>query len=256
MKKEIPYIYLLLTTSVLLFGSGCAILETSYTAPPHFRQVWWGNTKASVLTKEQGKRIHTNAGGSLVYKTRYGNTPILLVYCFRSQNGIYRLRAAGYMTATPAATDNPDSVFRQELLETLGDPTETLADGGMMWLGDETVVYTNAYRAGGGRNGFFTRSRPGSIIPIPRRGHVQGWHLITGYIDRNFYNDILNAETWNAIHSDLSYYEEIFFGMFRKVPTPRFKVSTKKLVELSTRAADAERNGNELFQAIIQLDSW
>ena len=92
----------------------------------------------------------------------------------------------------------------------------------MLWLGDETVVYTNAYRAGGRHTGFLTGSRPGSIIPIPRSGHIQGWHLITGYIDRNFYNDILNAETWDAIHSELSYHEEIFFGMFRKVSTPSF----------------------------------
>ena len=126
------------------------------------------------------------------------------------------------MTEKPASTDYPDSVFRQELLKTLGDPTETLADGGMMWLGDETVVYTNAYRAGSRHTNFFTRSRPGSIVPIPRSRHIQGWHLITGYIDRNFYNDILDAETWDAIHSELSYYEKIFFGMFRKVSTPRF----------------------------------
>lgn len=220
MKKEIPHIYLLLITGIFLFTSGCAILETSITDPPHFRQVWWGNTKASVLTKEQGKRIHTNTGGSLVYKTRYGNTPILLVYCFRSHNGIYRLRAAGYMTATPASTDKPDSVFRQGLLEALGNPTETLEDGGMLWLGDETIVYTNAYRAVQSSSGYVRRSAPGSIVPIPRRQQLQGWHLITGYIDRNFYNEILNAETWDAIHSELTHYEEIFFGMFRKVYTP------------------------------------
>ena len=38
----------------------------------------------------------------------------------------------------------------------------------------------------------------------------------------NFYNAILNAETWDAIHSELSSHAEIFFGMFRKVSTPRF----------------------------------
>ena len=220
MKKESQRFYLLLIISVFLFIGGCATLETSVTAPPHFRQVWWGNTKASVLTKEQGKRIHTNAGGSLVYKTRYGNIPVLLVYCFRSNNGIYRLRAAGYMTSTPASTDKPDSVFRQELLEALGDPAEILEDGGMLWFGDETVVYTNTYRALAGNTGFYSRSAPGSIIPIPRRQQLQGWHLITGYIDRNFYDEILDAETWETIHSELSHYEEIFFGMFRKVYTP------------------------------------
>ena len=221
MKKEISHIYLLLIISVFPFTTGCAaLLETSLTAPPHFRQVWWGNTKASVLTKEQGKRIHTNNGGSLVYKTRHGNTPILLVYCFRSHNGIYRLRAAGYMTATPASTDNPNSVFRHDLLETLGDPTETLTDGGMLWVGDETVVYTNTYRAMG-NNGFFTRSAPGSIVSIPQRQRLQGWHLIAGYIDRNFYDEISKTQTWDALYRELSHYEEIFFGMFRKIATHR-----------------------------------
>ena len=220
MKKEIPHIYLLLITGIFLFTSGCAILETSIADPPHFRQVWWGNTKASVLTKESGKRIHENSGASLVYKIRYGNVPMLLVYCFRSHNGIYRLRAAGYMTSTPAPMDNPDRVFRRQLLNTLGEPAEVLEDGGMIWHGDETVVYTNAYRADQSSTGYVRRSAPGSIISMPQRQQLQGWHLITGYIDRNFYNEILNADTWESIHGELTHYEEIFFGMFRKVSTP------------------------------------
>ncbi len=221
MKKITPYIYISMI-GIFLFTTGCTILETSVTAPPHFRQVWWGSTKASVLTKEQGKRIHANTGGSLVYKTRYGNTPVLLVYCFRSHNGIYRLRAAGYLTSTPAPTDYPDKVFRQELLEALGEPTEILVDDGMLWHGDETVVYTNTYPALSKDANFIARSTPGSIVPIPQRQEIQRWHLITGYIDRNFYNEISESETWDAMVSELSYYEEIFFGMFRKVPTRSF----------------------------------
>ena len=219
MKAESWHIYLLLITGILLFTGGCATLEKSLTAPPDFRQVWWGSTKASVLTKEQGKRIHANTGGSLVYKTRYGNVPILLIYCFRSHNGIYRLRAAGYLTATPASMDNPDNVFRQELLETLGEPTETLADSSMLWHSDETVVYTNAYRAVDDNTDFLARSTSGSIIPIPQRQQLSQWHLIVGYIDRNFYDEISKKQTWDAIHTELSHYEEIFFGMFRKVST-------------------------------------
>jgi len=222
MKKESRHVYLLLIPGVFLFIGGCATLETSLTTPPHFRQVWWGSTKASVLTKEQGKRIHTNTGGSLVYKTRYKNIPILLVYCFGSHNGIYRLRAAGYLTATPASIDNPDNVFCQELLETCGEPTETLADGGMLWRGDETVVYTNAYRATGGDTGFRARRPPGSIVSIPQRQGPSRWHLITGYIARNFYDEISKTETWEALHKELSHYEEIFFGMFWKISTHRF----------------------------------
>ena len=195
MKKEKRYVFLMLTTSVFLFTGGCATLETSLTTPPHFRQVWWGSTKASVLTKEQGKRIHANTGGSLVYKTRYGNVPVLLIYCFGSHNGIYRLRAAGYLTATPASIDNPNRVFHHELLERLGEPTETLTDDGLLWLGSETVVYTNAYRAADSDTGFLARSAPGSIVPIPPRQQPARWHLIAGYIDRNFYDEISKIES-------------------------------------------------------------
>ena len=195
MKREKGHIYLLLTTGVLLLAAGCTALKTSVTAPPHFRQVWWGSTKASVLTKEQGEQIHVNTGGSLVYKTQYGNVPVpvLLVYCFGSHNGIYRLRAAGYLTTIPREIGDPNNVFRQEMLETLGEPTETLEDGGILWHGNETVVYTNAHRAA---------------------ERLSQWHLITGYIDRNFYDEISKSETWDAIPTELSHYEEFFFGMF------------------------------------------
>ena len=123
------------TVGVLLLATGCATLKTSVTVPPHFRQVWWGSTKALVITKEQDARIHVNTGGSLVYKAQYGKVPVLLVYCFGSHTGGYRLRAAGYLTTIPVELGDPDHIFRQGLLETLGDPTETLKDSGMLWHG-------------------------------------------------------------------------------------------------------------------------
>ena len=150
-----------------LISSCINTIENSLTASPHFRQVWWGSTKASVLTKEKGKRIKSNTGGALVYKTRYESIPVSLVYCFGSHNGIYRLRAAGYLTETPVAIPDPNSVFRQNLLDTLGEPTETLADGGILWKNEETVVYTNSYRAVETDRGFLARSAPGSILSIP-----------------------------------------------------------------------------------------
>ena len=200
-----------------LISSCIHTIENSLTARPHFRQVWWGSTKASVLTKETGKRIKSNTGGSLVYKTRYGNAPVSLVYCFGSHNGIYRLRAAGYLTETPIAITDPDSVFRQDLLDTLGEPTETLADGGIFWKNDETVIYTNSYRAVETDSGFLTRRSPGSILSRPQRQRTQRWHIIAGYIDRKFYDALQNKETELPIHAGLLYYEEIFFGMFRNL---------------------------------------
>ena len=189
-------------------------IENSLTVTPHFRQVWWGSTKASVLTKEKGMRIKSNTGGALVYKTRYGSIPISLVYCFGSHNGIYRLRAAGYLTEAPVAIADPSSVFRQNLLDTLGEPTETLEDGGMLWKNEDTVVYTNSYRAVDSNSRVLTRRAPGSIISRPQRQRTPSWHIIAGYIDRKFYDELENKETELPIHAELSNYEEIFFGMF------------------------------------------
>ena len=215
MRKEKAIHIAIIFIFCALISSCINTIENSLTAKPHFRQVWWGSTKASVLTKETGKRIKSNTGGALVYKTRYESVPISLVYCFGSHNGIYRLRAAGYLTETPVAIHDPDSVFRQHLLDTLGEPTETLADGGILWKNDETVVYTNSYRAVDSDSR--SRSAPGSIISRPQRKRTSQWHIIAGYIDRNFYDELENKETKLPIHAELSYYEEIFFGMFRSL---------------------------------------
>ena len=198
----------------VLISSCINTIENSLTASPHFRQVWWGSTKASVLTKEKGMRIKSNTGGALVYKTRYGSIPISLVYCFGSHNGIYRLRAAGYLTETPVAIPDPNSVFRQNLLDTLGEPTETLEDGGMLWKDEDTVVYTNSYRAVDTNSRVLTRRSPGSIISRPQQQRAPSWHIIAGYIDRQFYDELQNRETELPLHAELSHYEEIFFGMF------------------------------------------
>ena len=216
MRKKNIYIAIILILSGLI-SSCITTIENSLTASPHFRHVWWGSTKASVLTKEQGRRIKSNTGGALVYKTRYGAVPVSLVYCFGSHNGIYRLRAAGYLTETPVTISDPDSVFRQNLLETLGEPTETLSDGGMFWKNEETVVYTNTYRAVDTNSRFLTRSAPESILSRPHRQRTPQWHIIAGYIDRNFYDELVNKETELPIHAELSHYEEIFFGMFRSL---------------------------------------
>ncbi len=213
--KQILQIAIVFLFSVLI--SSCLnTVENSLTAEPHFRQVWWGSTKASVLTKERGKRIYVNTGGALVYKTRYESVPMLLVYCFGSHNGIYRLRAAGYLTAHPVIMENPDKVFSQNLLDTLGEPAKTLPDGGLLWEDAETVIYTNSYNETDVRD-IYEVSIPEAIIQPSRMKRLPGWHLIMGYIDRRFYEELQAAETWEFVLGELSYYEEIFFGMFRSL---------------------------------------
>ena len=169
MRKTTQIVFIFVLCS--LFSSCIPALENSLTAKPHFRQAWWGNTKDVIKFKERDKTIHTSASGSLVYEIQYKGVPLLLVYCFSKELGTFRLRAAGYMTLEPQVINEPNNVFRQELLNTLGEPTKTVADGGMVWLGEESVVYTNAYPDGNGSD-------------------TQKWQLITGYIDRTFYEQI------------------------------------------------------------------
>ncbi len=192
-------------------------IENSLTAQPHFRQVWWDNTKETVMFKEKGKPIHENSGGSLVYKTRYNDVPVLLVYCFSNHAGIYRLRAAGYMTLKSKAIDNPDNVFRNELLKAYGEPTRTWNDSGMLWLGKETVIYTNTYRDTTVSNINSNRRTTGSILSEPTKQHIPRWHLIAGHIDKEFYEEMDNIEDKYRLYTGLTYYEKIFFGMFRSL---------------------------------------
>ena len=203
-----------------IFANGCAHLQTTLTTPPayHFREVRWGSTKASVMLAEQGKRIHFDKGNTLVFKHRHRDVPLLLIYCFQKN----RLRAAGYLTANPATLMHPDHLFRQELLETLGDPTETLPDGGMLWQNDETLTYTNTYPATAS-NINYSRigvSRPsGSVLPSVKvtRGQLGRWHSVCAYIDMNFYRMLKTEEQSPFALAELSYYEEIMFGLFNEV---------------------------------------
>ena len=215
-KVSLPFLILLLT----IFGNGCAHLQTTLTTPPthHFREVRWGSSKASVMLAEQGKRIHFDNGNTLVFKHRHKDVPVLLVYCFQKN----RLRAAGYLTANPATLMNSNKLFRQELLETLGEPARTLTDGGMLWQSDETLTYTNTYPAGGS-NIDYTRvglsPPPGSILPSVKmdKTRLKRWHGVCASIDMNFYRMLEAEETFTAALAELSYYEEIMFGLFKAV---------------------------------------
>ncbi len=219
MKKALQIVIVFVIFS--LIPSCIPTVENSLTAQPHFRQVWWGNTKETIIFKEKGKPVHENRGGSLVYKTRYNDVPVLLVYCFSNHSGIYRLRAAGYLTLQSKELDNPDRVFRKELLNTHGEPTKTLEDGGMLWLGKESVVYTNTYPdATGSSTRLSVRRTPGSILPELKSHHTSRWHLIAGYIDRDFYEEMGNIKDKRRLYAELTYYEQIFFGMFRRLQRP------------------------------------
>ena len=116
---------------LIVFATGCAQLQSSLTTPTkhNFRATRWGNSKAAVLFAERGLKKHFDNGDTLVFKYRYRDIPVLLVYCFRGN----QLRAAGYLTNDSVPLSDPDRLFRKELFEMHGNPTKTFSDGGMLW---------------------------------------------------------------------------------------------------------------------------
>lgn len=238
-KEDFRFLYLTLITGAFLLITGCvpSLLETSERAAPHFRQVRWGQTKDWIRMNERDKRPHSDALNALIYNIRHSGIPMQLVYGFGEDKGVYRLRSAGYLTPSGASVDDPDKVFRQGLLEKLGEPIKTLRNGGMLWVGHETVVYTNTYRLGGGNRVSLDGTPFDSKLPIPKHGHTAAAHyLIVGYMERGFYDELLetlNKETLEEkefsaykkragykLSNDnrLSAYEEkLFSGMLREI---------------------------------------
>lgn len=123
----------------ILLSLGCAnLVETlSASGAYHFRKARWGYTREMVLASEQGKRLFLKKGNTLVFNHRINDIPLKIVYTFKEN----RLRAAGYITDQPVT--GADKIIEQSV-EELGEPTQILNDG-MLWLDDETLVYSNAY---------------------------------------------------------------------------------------------------------------
>ena len=195
-----------------LFVNGCANLQTALLTPQtyHFRKVRWGSTKASVVLAERGKQVHFERGNTLVFKHRHNDVPVLLIYCFHEN---HRLRAAGYLTENPVTLKDSDQLFRGELLETLGEPTETFKDGGMVWQSDETVTYTNTYLAG---TSDITSFRNVFSHGNTTANRIKTWRGVCAYIDMNFYRELKAEGPSLSTLGELSYYEETMFGLFRE----------------------------------------
>ena len=60
----------------------------------------------------------------------------------------------------------------------------------------------------------------GSILSEPKPQHTPQWHLIAGYIDKEFYEEMDNIEDKDRLYAELTYYEKIFFGMFHRLQEP------------------------------------
>ena len=204
-----------LTNIVLLvpvcLSLGCAnLVETlSASGAYHFRRARWGYTQEMVLASEQGKRLHLKKGNTLVYNHRIGDTPLKIVYTFKDN----RLRAAGYLTDQPVI--GADKIIEQSVQE-LGEPTKVLNDG-MIWLDDETLVYSNAYVSRVSRRSSEYKFSGGVLEDVlePREtpGTQKRWDGVWAYIDQDFYREMHEV---NVPLDQMSFYEKLLFGVIKR----------------------------------------
>lgn len=188
---------------------GCASLVETLSASGayHFRKARWGYTQEMVLASEQGKRLHLKKGNTLVYNHRISDIPLKIVYTFKDN----RLRAAGYITDQPVT--GADKIIEQSVQE-LGEPTKVLDDG-MLWLDDETLVYSNAYVSRvADRGAEYTFSS--GVLDLERRetpGIQKRWDGVWAYIDQDFYREMHEV----AVPLDeMSFYEKLLFGVLKR----------------------------------------
>ena len=104
---------------LLAFGCGIGNLENdtlSEKGDYHFRKTRWGYSQAMVALseQEQGTRLFSRKGNTLIYNERISGMPVKLVYCFEKD----KLRVAGYLTDRPIKNVE---IF-EHVAKTLGEP--------------------------------------------------------------------------------------------------------------------------------------
>lgn len=190
---------------------GCAsLVETlSASGSSHFRKARWGYTQEMVLASEQGKRLHLKKGNTLVFNHRIGDTPLKIVYTFKDN----RLRAAGYLTDQPVI--GADKIIEQSVQE-LGEPTKVLDDG-MLWLDDETLVYSNAYVSRVEDRGAEYTFSGGILSDVLEKRETPGvqkrWDGVWAYIDQDFYREMHEVD---VPLDEMSFYEKLLFGVLKR----------------------------------------
>ena len=153
--------------------------------------------------------MHLKKGNTLVYNHRIGDTPLKIVYTFKDN----RLRAAGYLTDQPVI--GADKIIEQSVQE-LGEPTKVLNDG-MIWLDDETLVYSNAYASRVVDRGSEYTFSGGILSRVLESRETPGiekrWDGVCAYIDQDFYREMHEV---NVPLDEMSFYEKLLFGVLKR----------------------------------------
>lgn len=180
---------------------------------PNFRGYSWGNTKRYIIDKEKGKAIHKNIGETLIYNTQHRNVPVQLIFCFKNQNGVYRLRAAGYITNQHVENEKLNRVFLKEIIKKYGEHSIPAEIRGKFWYGEDTVVYAREYiGVSVPTNTIIFNTRTDTNLPFITSKNSIKRKFIFGYFEKKFYDQIMNLNDKSLFHGKLSYFEEILLG--------------------------------------------
>lgn len=196
----------------MFLSLGCANLGPMLSEPNetyHFRKTRWGYTQERVLLAELDKQLFLRKGNTLVYNHRINDIPVKIVYTFKEN----RLRAAGYITNQPV--QGAENIIKRSV-EELGEPTQILNDG-MLWLNDETLIYSNAYisrvNVGGSEYNFSGGILSRILDARGEAGIINRWDGVWAYVDQNFYKELHEV---NLPLSELSFYEKLLFGVLKR----------------------------------------
>ena len=196
----------------IFLSLGCAklgpmLIESN--EPYHFRKTRWGYTQERVLLAESGKRLFLRKGNTLVFNHHLVNIPVKIVYTFKDN----RLRAAGYITDQPIR--GAENIIKRSV-EELGEPTQVLNEG-MLWLDDETLIYSNAYTSRVSRTNAEYNFSGGILSHIMEArgeaGVINRWDGVWAYVDQDFYREL--HEVYVPL-DELSFYEKLLFGVLKR----------------------------------------
>ena len=184
--------------------------ESSY----NFRKTRWGFSPDRVKLSENGIRPDESTRELLVYRIKISGVKCKLIYTFKDN----KLRTAGYITIEPIR--NAESLI-QTVLEKHNMPMPEL-EHGMVWQGDDSIVWTNSYAtviketltkyrySDGGMLGDILYK---NLSEREKAGEIVYFDGVIGYVHKEFYEELRKHESPLFV---LSHYEKQLMGIIEK----------------------------------------
>ncbi|RKU21007.1 hypothetical protein C6499_22575 [Candidatus Poribacteria bacterium] len=185
----------------------------------NFRKTRWGFSRERVELSEEGIRPDERTRELLVYRIKINGVKCKLIYTFKDN----KLRTAGYITILPIR--NAEKLI-QKVIEKYGDPTMPELEHGMVWKGDDSIIWTNSYASviketitkynytdGGMLGDLLYRE----LEKQKQAGEVVYFDGVIGYVDSAFYDKLQRMRFRPAkILLELSRNEKLLMGILQR----------------------------------------